>query len=158
MSEDRSAAEDRSSQQSSEDRSAAEDRSSQQSSEDRDVVRLEPWTGPWPDDDPDANFKSEVALYSLVDPLTTIEALSANVDVPVGALCRYVLARWASGGSGGLLELGPSMVQRLWDVCEQAEGEATDEGRLAAYDRLRQMLSWLRLPLVDRAGYGDDPP
>ena len=41
------------------------------------------------------------------------------------------------------------MVQRLWDVCERAEGEATDESRLAAYDQLRQMLSWLRLPLVD---------
>ena len=158
MSEDRSAAEDRSSQGSSEDRSAAEDRSSQESSEDRNVVHLEPWTGPWPDDDPDANFKAEVALYSLLDPLTTIEALGANLGVPVGALCRSVLARWASGGSGGLLELGPSMVQRLWDVCEQAEVDATDEGRLAAYDQLRQMLSWLRLPLVDPAGYGDHAP
>jgi hypothetical protein len=127
-------------------------------SESRNVVRLEPWTGPWPDDDPDANFKAEVALYSLVDPLTTIEGLSANIGVPVGALCRSVLARWASGGSGGLLELGPSMVQRLWAVCEQAEADATDESRLAAYDQLLQMLSWLRLPLVDPAGYGDDAP
>jgi hypothetical protein len=149
MSEDRSAAENRSSQESSEDRSAAEDRN---------VVHLEPWTGPWPDDDPDANFKAEVALYSLLDPLTTIEALGANLGVPVGALCRSVLARWASGGSGGLLELGPSMVQRLWDVCERAEREATDESRLAAYDQLRQMLSWLRLPLVDPAGYADHAP
>ena len=48
-------------------------------SESRNVVRLEPWTGPWPDDDPDANFKAEVALYSLVDPLTTIEGLSGSV-------------------------------------------------------------------------------
>lgn len=122
------------------------------------VVRLQPWTGPWPEDDPDANFKAEVALYSLVDPLTTIEGLSANIGVPVGALCRYVLARWASGGSGGLLELGPSMVQRLWEVCERAEGDGTDEGRLAAYDQLRQMLSWLRLPLVDEGGDGDEVP
>jgi len=145
--------------------SAAEDRSSNEQSDDRssdeparEVVRLEPWTGPWADDDPDANFKAEVALYALVDPLTTIEVLSANVGVPVGALCRYVLARWATGGSGGLLELGPSMVQRLWDVCEQAEGDATDEARLAAYDQLHQMLSWLRMPLIDSAGYGDDAP
>ena len=156
MSEDRSAAEDRSSKEASEDRSAAEDRSSNEAA--REVVRLEPWTGPWADDDPDANFKAEVALYALVDPLTTIEVLSANVGVPVGALCRYVLARWASGGSGGLLELGPSMVQRLWDVCERAEVDATDEARLAAYDQLRQMLSWLHMPLVDPAGYGDDAP
>jgi hypothetical protein len=120
------------------------------------TVRLEQWSGPWPDDDPDANFKAEIALYSLVDPLTTIEGLSANIGVPVGAVCRYVLARWASAGSAGLLELGPSMVQRLWEVCERADGEGTDESRLAAYDQLRQMLSWLRLPLVDPAGYGED--
>jgi hypothetical protein len=119
------------------------------------VVRLEPWAGPWPDDDPDANFKAEVALYSLVDPLATIQNLAISIDVPVGALCRYVLARWASGGSGGLLELGPSMVQRLWEVCERAEAESTDDARLRAYDQLRQMLLWLRLPLVDDAGYSD---
>ena len=103
---------------------------------------------------PTPTSRPRCALYSLLDPLTTIEGLSANIGVPVGAVCRYVLARWASGGSGGLLELGPSMVQRLWEVCERAEGEGTDESRLAAYDQLRQMLSWLRLPLVDPAGYG----
>jgi hypothetical protein len=126
------------------------------------VVRLEPWTGPWPDDDPDANFKAEVALYSVVDPLVTIENLAAAIDVPVGALCRYVLARWASEGSAGLLELGPSMVRRLWAVCERAEAEGTDGARLAAYDQLRQMLSWLRLPLGPTGEAGDaepdDPP
>jgi hypothetical protein len=38
----------------------------------------------------------------------------------------------------------------------EAEAAGTDEDRLAAYDQLRQMLSWLRLPLVDpdAAGYG----
>jgi hypothetical protein len=73
--------------------------------------------------------------------------LSSNLGVPVGALCRSILAHWASAGSAGLLELGPSMVQRLWAVCERAEATATDESRLAAYDQLRQMLGWLRLPL-----------
>ena len=124
---------------------------------DEPLVRLERWTGPWPDDDPDANFKAEIALYALVEPLATIRSLSAAIDVPVGALCRYVLARWTSGGSGGLLELGPAMVKRLWGVCEEADAAGTDEARLAAYDQLRQMLSWLRLPLVERAGYGDEP-
>jgi hypothetical protein len=122
------------------------------------TVRLEPWTGPWPDDDPDANFKAEIALYSRLDPLTTIEGLSANIGVPVGALCRSILARWASAGSGGILELGPSMVERLWAVCERAERDGTDGGRLAAYHQLQQMVSWLRLPLVDPAGYGEDAP
>ena len=117
------------------------------------VVRLERWRGPWPDDDPDANFKREVALYALVDPLVTLRTLGENLDIPVGALCRYVLGRWATGGSGALLELGPSMVRRLWEVFEQAEAEGTDAARLAAYAQLREMVDWLRMPLVDGSGY-----
>ncbi len=111
------------------------------------VVRLEPWTGPWPDDDPDANFKADVALYALTDPLATVGPLSENLGVPVGALIRYVLAKWATGGSGGLLELGPTMVRRLDAVCRDAEAAGTDEARLAAYEQLRAMVSWLALPL-----------
>lgn len=117
------------------------------------VVRLEAWDGPWAEDDPDANFKAEVALYARSDPLVTIRNLAGNLGIPEGALVRYVLARWASGGSGGLLELGPSMVHRLGAVVEGAEQAGSDEARLAAYEQLRQMISWLRLPLVDRAGY-----
>jgi hypothetical protein len=117
------------------------------------VVRLEAWDGPWAEDDPDANFKAEVALYARSDPLVTIRNLAGNLGIPEGALVRYVLARWATGGSGGLLELGPSMVHRLWAVVEGAEEAGSDEARLAAYGQLRQMISWLRLPLVDRAGY-----
>ena len=117
------------------------------------TVTLDSWTGPWPADDPDANFKSEIALYAHVDPLTTIENLAANVNVPVGAIVRYVLARWATGGSGGILELGPSMINRLAAVCEEAEAAGTNEARLAAYDQLLQMIAWLQLPLIDDAGY-----
>ena len=120
------------------------------------VVRLERWSGPWEPDDRDANFKADVALYSLLDPLSTITNLSNALDVPVGALCRYVLAKWATGGSGGLLELGPSMVGRLWDVCAKADQDGTDIARLEAYEQLRQMLSWLRMPLVDGSGYPDE--
>ena len=111
------------------------------------VVRLERWTGPWPDDDPDANFKADVALYANVDPLSTITNLSGAIDVPVGALVRYVLAKWATGGSGGLLELGPTMTRRLASVCDRAEAADTDEARLEAYAQLRELLSWLRHPL-----------
>ena len=111
------------------------------------LIRLEPWTGPWADDDPDANFKADVALYSNVDPLPTLSRLADNLDLPVGAVVRYVLAKWATGGSGGLLELGPTMVTRLAAVCDQADADGTDAARLAAYDQLRQMLAWLRLPL-----------
>jgi Family of unknown function (DUF6027) len=111
------------------------------------VVRMERWTGPWPDDDPDANFKADVALYANVDPLTTIENLGRAIDVPVGALVRYVLAKWATAGSGGLLELGPTMTRRLGAVCDRADSADTDAARLEAYAELRDLLSWLRHPL-----------
>jgi hypothetical protein len=112
-------------------------------------VELRPWTGPWSETDPDANFKADVALYAHVDPMTTVGNLAAAMNLPEGAIVWYVLAKWASAGSGGLLELGPAMVHRLWEPVEQAEADGTDAARLAAYGQLRQMLSWLRLPLVD---------
>jgi hypothetical protein len=39
------------------------------------------------------------------------------------------------------------MTHRLADVCDRAEGEGTDDARLAAYAQLRDMLAWLRQPL-----------
>jgi hypothetical protein len=113
------------------------------------TIDLVEWNGPWDADDPDANFKTDVALYSRVDPMTTISRLAAAMDIPEGAVVRYVLAKWASAGSGGLLELGPSMVHRLWAVIEEAEEAGTSEARLEAYEQLHQMVSWLRLPLID---------
>ena len=120
---------------------------------DHPLVVLEPWAGPWSPHDPDANFKRDVALYSQLDPMTTIAALSASMQIPAGAIVRYVLARYASAGSGGLLELGPSMVHRLWQPVDAAERAGDDASRLAAYDQLRQMISWLRQPLL---GESDD--
>ena len=111
------------------------------------TITLAGWSGLWEPDDPDANFKAEVALYALVDPLTTIRNLSESVDIPVGALCHYVLAKWATAGSGGLLELGPTMTRRLAEVCDVAEAAGSDDARLAAYGELRELLSWLRFPL-----------
>ncbi|MFZ9628948.1 MAG: DUF6027 family protein [Ilumatobacteraceae bacterium] len=111
------------------------------------VIRLEPWTGPWPDDDRDANLKADVALYARVDPLRTIRGLSEATSVPEGALVRWVLARWASEGASGLLELGPTFSRRLLQVCTTAEEGDSDEARLAAYHQLRQMISWLNHPL-----------
>lgn len=88
--------------------------------------------------------------------MTTIGNLAAAMRRPEGAVVRYVLAKWASAGSGGLLELGPTMVHRLWSVVGHAEESGTDSARLEAYEQLRQMISWLRLPLVsegDESGY-----
>jgi hypothetical protein len=121
--------------------------------QDDDTVRLEVFVGLWADDDPDANFKADVALYAPVDPMVTIRTLSRNVGVPAGALVRYVLAKYATGGSGGLLELGPVMVNRLWEPIERAERDGSDEARLDAYEQLRQMIQWLRLPLEDPSIY-----
>lgn len=116
--------------------------------EDEPTIRLERWTGPWAAADPDANFKADVALYSLLDPLQTLHGLAARTGVPDGALARYVLARWASGGGEGLLELGPSTVARMWDACERAEAEGSTAARLQAYTQLREMLAWLRAGLA----------
>ncbi|MCE0767553.1 DUF6027 family protein [Pseudonocardia kujensis] len=112
-------------------------------------VRLERYDGPWEPDDPDANFKAEVADYGRLDPLHTLRGLSAHTGVPVGALARYVLARFATTGSGGLLELGPAMVERLREPVRRAEAEGTDEARLAAYRELAALLGWLGAPLDD---------
>ena len=119
------------------------------------LVELVPWEGPWTADDPDANFKADVALYAHLDPLKTIRALALAMDLPEGAVVHYVLAKWATAGSGGLLELGPTMVHRLWSPIERAEETGTDAARLEAYHQVRQMISWLRLPLVEehRSGY-----
>jgi hypothetical protein len=117
------------------------------------TVELEGWTGPWEPDDPDANLKADVATHSLLDPLETIRGLSRSTGIPVGALARYVLSRWATAGSGGLLELGPTMTERLWAPVAAAESADDDSQRLAAYHQLRQMLSWLRFPLEHQDAY-----
>jgi len=111
------------------------------------TITLEGWRGPWPDDDKDANLKADIALYSHVDPLRTVRGLSESIDVPVGAIVHYVLARWASEGASGLLEIGPTMSRRLLKACDDAEAAESDAARLAAYQQLRQMISWLNYPL-----------
>src|SRR5215472_5626071 len=118
-----------------------------------DTITLAPWTGPWEADDPDGNYKHEIALYSPNDPLPTLRALAESIGVPVGAIVRFVLVRYTTAGSSGLLEIGPTMVHRLWEAVERAETEGTDDARLGAYRQLKDMLSWLRLPLVEDAGY-----
>jgi len=110
-------------------------------------IELVRWAGPWSDDDPDANFKADVALYTKLEPLETLGPLSASTGIPVGALVRYVLARWASAGSESLLNAGPSVIERMWATISEAEQTDTNEARLAAYEVVRQMVAWLRAPL-----------
>lgn len=113
------------------------------------VLRLQPWTGPIDADDPDANFKAEVASYSLQDPMVTLETLGRNLSLPVGAVARYVLSRWTSGGSEALLELGPSTVERMLAVVDEADTTGTDAARLAAYETVAQMIRWVAHGLSD---------
>ena len=117
------------------------------------IVELKAWTGPWSPDDSDANLKADVAAHSLLDPLQTLSGLSRSTGIPVGALAHYVLSRWATEGSGGLLEIGPTMVRRLWAPTAEAESINDDSERLAAYHQLREMLSWLRFPLEHDDAY-----
>jgi hypothetical protein len=124
---------------------------------DAETVTLDVWTGPWAPDDPDANYKADIALYARQDPMSTLRNLADAIGVPVGAIVRYVLAKYATSGSGGLLEVGPTMVHRLWEPIERAEADGTEAARLDAYDQLHQMVSWLRLPLVGDAGYPEGP-
>ncbi|HVE94187.1 MAG TPA: DUF6027 family protein [Acidimicrobiales bacterium] len=113
------------------------------------TVDIRGWNGVWETDDPDANFKHEVALYAHADPIDTLQTLSTNLGIPIGGLVHYVLARWASDGSATLLALGPDMVERMAAKVDDAEAVDTDAARLEAYDALRQMIGWLRLPLDD---------
>lgn len=119
---------------------------------DEPVIRLVRSIPPWGPEDPDANFRADVAAYSAADPLATIRRLCANLDLPVGAVVRYVLARWATGGSEAMLELGPSTVERMREAIDRAEAADTTEARLDAYAQLRDMLRWLAHGLDDPAG------
>jgi hypothetical protein len=110
---------------------------------DADVVVLERWTGPVDDGDPHANFKRDVAAGALVDPLPTLRNLASYVGLPLGAVCRHGLVKWASAGSDALLEVGPAWIRRLEAPLARAEAAGTDEARLAAYHELRGLLGWL---------------
>ena len=110
-------------------------------------ITLETYRTPFSRDDKDANFKHDVATYSRLDPMPALDRMSRNLDIPVGALVRYVLARWTTSGSDALLEVGPLVVRQMGALIEQAEQAATDEARLEAYDGLRQIVSWLSIPL-----------
>lgn len=119
---------------------------------------LEPYEGSWPPDDPDAGFRRLVAEYSRIDPMPTLETLGRHKDIPVGALARFILARYSTSGSDALLEMGPRVVRQMDEIVQRAERAGTDEARLAAYRALSAIVSWLQVPLGDptrQAGSAD---
>jgi hypothetical protein len=111
---------------------------------DEPTVELARWDGTWAEDDPFAGLKADVAAYGHLDPLETLRGLSEASGVPTGALARYVLARWASGGNEALLELGVSGVDHLARAIDEAEVAGTDAARLRAYAVVREIVGWLR--------------
>ncbi len=115
----------------------------------RETLVLEAYEGSWPDDDPDAGFRSMVREYSRLDPLVTLETLSRNKNIPLGALVKFILARYSASGSEALMEMGPIVIQQMADIVEQAEDKATDRARLEAYAALRAIVSWLQVPVSD---------
>ena len=113
------------------------------------TILLEPYEATWPPDDPDAGFRRLVAEYSRIDPLPTLEVLSRNKRIPLGALARFVLARYCTSGSDALLEMGPRVVRQMDGIVSEAEAAGTDEARLKAYAALKAIVSWLQVPLDD---------
>ena len=112
-----------------------------------DSVTLEQFI--WKSDvsDKDNNFKNDVALYTQEDPLPTVTRLSQNLRMPIGAVVRYILCKWAMSGSESLLDLGPDMVKKIAAIFDDAESEGTDEARLEAYDSVKAIMSWMKVPL-----------
>jgi hypothetical protein len=114
---------------------------------DAEVLALTAWEGQWPEEDPFAGLKADVAAYGHLDPLATLHGLSEASGVPVGALAGYVLARWAAGGNEAVLELGVSGVDHLARAVADAEAVGTDTARLEAYATVRDLVVWLRAGL-----------
>ena len=107
-------------------------------------MQLYPYTDSWEEQDPHANFKAEVAHYTVIDPLPTIEGLSQNTGIPVPCLVRYILVKYASSNADALLAMGPLVFRQMQGLIAAAETEDSDAARLKAYDGLRQIVSWLQ--------------
>jgi hypothetical protein len=106
-------------------------------------VDLQPYRDIWPEDDRHANFKAEVACYTVADPLPTVENLSFETGIPVGCLIRYVLVKYAASGAEALLTMGPIVFGQMQDHVRAAEAQGSDAARLRAYEALKQMIAWL---------------
>jgi uncharacterized protein DUF6027 len=113
------------------------------------VIRLEAYEGTWPADDPDAGFRRMVTEYSHIDPLPTLEVLGRHKNIAVGALARFILARYCTSGSDALLEIGPRVVRQMDEIVRSAEQAGDDQARLKAYAALKAIVSWLQVPLDD---------
>ena len=106
-------------------------------------MELTPYRDAWSADDRHANFKAEVACYSVADPMPTLQNLSAGSGIPVGSLIRYILVKWAASGSEALMAMGPIVFEQMREHIQRAEEDGGDEAKLQAYTALKAMISWL---------------
>jgi len=107
-------------------------------------MQLYPYTDTWDEQDPHANFKADVAHYTIVDPLPTLAGLCQATGVPVPCLIRYVLVKYAASGSDAMMAMGPLVLRQMQEQIDAAEVADTVEARLKAYEALRQIVSWLQ--------------
>jgi hypothetical protein len=106
-------------------------------------VDLKPFRDSWAADDRHANFKAEVACYTVADPLPTLENLSKGTGIPVECLIRYVLVKWAASGSEALMAMEPIVFRQMKEHVERAEADGGDPAKLKAYQALKEMVGWL---------------
>ena len=107
-------------------------------------MQLYPYTESWEEHDPHANFKADVAHYTVVDPMPTIEGLSRATGIPIPCLIRYILVKYAASNADALLAIGPLVLRQMEQQVASAEADGSDPARLKAYEALRQIVSWLR--------------
>jgi len=113
------------------------------------TITLEPYTATWSDDDPDAGFRMMVAEYSALDGLATLEVLARNKNIPTGAVIAFIVGHYSASGSATLLEIGPRVIGQMDSIVHGAESANTDEARISAYESLKAIVSWLKVPLED---------
>lgn len=113
-------------------------------------MELHPYRDTWAPDDRHANFKAEVAHYTVHDPLPTLTVLSQDTGIPLECLVRYVLVKYAASGADALLAMTPIVFQQMQAQVARAEAAGTEAARLEAYAALRQIIAWLQA--ADRQG------
>jgi hypothetical protein len=106
-------------------------------------VILKPYRDTWTADDRHANFKAEVACYTVADPLPTLETLSKGTGIPVECLIRYVLVKYAVSGSEALMAMDPIVFRQMREHVERAEENGSEAAKLKAYAALKEMIAWL---------------
>jgi hypothetical protein len=109
-------------------------------------MELKPYRDTWSPEDRHANFKADVACYTVADPLPTLENLSEGTGIPLGCLIRYVLVKYAASGSDALLAMEPIVFRQMREHFRTAEEAGTGEAKLRAYEALKDMVAWLSVP------------